>query len=63
MSKTFKRRKRVWDDEIDDKSRRSKRRFEENKTRRPKATTNKILDEFRIDYYDRQQNYSSPGTD
>ena len=63
MSKTVKHRKRIWDDETDHKPRNSKRRLEENKTRRPKAKTNQYLEKFRIDHYDRQQNYSSPRTD
>lgn len=49
MSKTFKRRKRIWDDEADSEPRNTKRRGRENKIRRPKTRTYKFLEQYKID--------------
>lgn len=49
MSKTFKNRKRIWDDEDGHKSRNSKRRILESKIRRPKTRTKQFLEQYKID--------------
>ena len=49
MSKTIKRRKRIWDDEDGHKPRNAKRRVLESKIRRPKTRAKQILEQYRLD--------------